>query len=106
MRGGQHDRVKQQMQEKGIAPEDWGGETIAVEVSALKGTNIDNLLDMILPVELLELKANPTCPASGTIIESQIEMGRGASATVIVERGTSRKVTHCSVERYIAESKQ
>ena len=86
------DRVKQQMQEKGIAPEDWGGETIAVEVSALKGTNIDNLLDMILlQAELLELKANPTCPASGTIIESQIEMGRGASATVIVERGTLKK---------------
>ena len=91
-KGANVDRVKQQMQEKGIAPEDWGGETIAVEVSALKGTNIDNLLDMILlQVELLELKANPTCPASGTIIESQIEMGRGASATVIVERGTLKK---------------
>jgi translation initiation factor IF-2 len=64
-KGANIDRVKQQMQEKGIAPEDWGGETIAVEVSALKGTNIDNLLDMILlQVELLELKANPTCPAS------------------------------------------
>ena len=91
-KGANIDRVKQQMQEKGIAPEDWGGETIAVEVSALKGTNIDNLLDMILlQVELLELKANPSCPASGTIIESQIEMGRGASATVIVERGTLKK---------------
>jgi translation initiation factor IF-2 len=91
-KGANIDRVKQQMQEKGIAPEDWGGETIAVEVSALKGTNIDNLLDMILlQVELLELQANPTCPASGTIIESQIEMGRGASATVIVERGTLKK---------------
>ena len=91
-KGANIDRVKQQMQEKGIAPEDWGGETIAVEVSALKGTNIDNLLDMILlQVELLELKANPTCLASGTIIESQIEMGRGASATVIVERGTLKK---------------
>ena len=91
-KGANVDRVKQQMQEKGIAPEDWGGETIAVEVSALKGTNIDNLLDMILlQVELLELKANPTCPASGTIIESQVEVGRGASATVIVERGTLKK---------------
>jgi translation initiation factor IF-2 len=91
-KGANIDRVKQQMQEKGIAPEDWGGETIAVEVSALKGTNIDNLLDMIqLQVELLELKANPSCPASGTIIESQVEMGRGASATVIVERGTLKK---------------
>lgn len=91
-KGANIDRVKQQMQEKGIAPEDWGGETIAVEVSALNGTNIDNLLDMILlQAELLELKANPTCPASGTIIESQIEMGRGASATVIVERGNLKK---------------
>jgi translation initiation factor IF-2 len=62
-KGANIDRVKQQMQEKGIAPEDWGGETIAVEVSALKGTNIDNLLDMIqLQVELLELKANPRLP--------------------------------------------
>jgi len=92
VKGANIDRVKQQMQEKGIAPEDWGGETIAVEVSALKGTNIDDLLDMILlQVEVLELKANPSCPASGTIIESQIEQGRGATATVIVERGTLQK---------------
>ncbi len=88
-KGANIDRVKQQMQEKGIAPEDWGGETIAVEVSALNGTNIDDLLDMILlQAEVLELKANPTCPASGTIIESQVEQGRGATASVIVERGT------------------
>jgi len=91
-KGANIDRVKQQMQEKGITPEDWGGETIAVEVSALKGTNIDNLLDMILlQVEVLELKANPTCPASGVIIESQFEQGRGATATVIVERGTLKQ---------------
>ena len=91
-KGANVDRVKQQMQEKGIAPEDWGGETIAVEVSALKGTNIDDLLDMILlQVEVLELKANPSCPASGTIIEAQIEQGRGATATVIIERGTLKK---------------
>ena len=91
-KGANIDRVKQQMQEKGIAPEDWGGETIAVEVSALKGTNIDNLLDMILlQAEVLELKANPTCPASGTIIESQIEIGRGPTASVIVERGTLKQ---------------
>ena len=91
-KGANVDRVKQQMQEKGIAPEDWGGETIAVEVSALKGTNIDDLLDMILlQVEVLELKANPSCPASGTIIESQIEQGRGATASVIVERGTLKQ---------------
>ncbi|WPJ94067.1 translation initiation factor IF-2 [Coraliomargarita algicola] len=91
-KGANVDRVKQQMQEKGIAPEDWGGETIAVEVSALKGTNIDDLLDMILlQAEVLELKANPSCPASGTIIESQVEQGRGATATVIVERGTLKR---------------
>jgi translation initiation factor IF-2 len=91
-KGANVDRVKQQMQEKGIAPEDWGGETISVEVSALKGTNISNLLDMILlQSEVLELKANPTCPASGIIIESQVEVGRGPTATVIVERGTLKK---------------
>ena len=91
-KGANVDRVKQQMQEKGIAPEDYGGETIAVEISALKGTNIDSLLDMILlQAEVLELKANPSCPASGTIIESQIEQGRGTTATVIVERGTLRQ---------------
>jgi len=91
-KGANVDRVKQQMQEKGIAPEDWGGETIAVEVSALNGTNIEDLLDMILlQAEVLELKANPSCPASGTIIESQIEQGLGATATVIVEKGTLKK---------------
>ncbi|TVP78283.1 MAG: translation initiation factor IF-2 [Puniceicoccaceae bacterium] len=91
-KGANVERVKQQMQEKGIAPEDWGGETIAVEVSALKGTNIEQLLDMILlQAEILELKANPQCPASGTIIESQFEQGRGATASVIVERGTLKQ---------------
>ncbi len=91
-KGANVDRVKQQMQEKGIAPEDWGGETIAVEVSAINGTNIDDLLDMILlQAEVLELKANPDCPASGIVVESQIEQGRGATASVIVERGTLKK---------------
>lgn len=91
-KGANLDRVKQQMQEKGIAPEEWGGETVTVEVSALNGTNIDELLDMILlQAEVLELKANPTCPASGTVVESQVELGRGATATVIVERGTLKK---------------
>ncbi len=91
-KGANIDRVKQQMQEKGIAPEDWGGETIAVEISALQGTNISELLDMILlQAEVLELNANPDCPSSGTIIEAQIEEGRGATASVIVERGTLKK---------------
>ncbi|MEO0508933.1 MAG: translation initiation factor IF-2 [Verrucomicrobiota bacterium] len=91
-KGANIDRVKQQMQEKGIAPEDWGGETIAVEVSALNGTNIEDLLDMIiLQAEVLELKANPKCPPSGTVVESQVEQGRGATATVMVERGTLKQ---------------
>ncbi|MDP4609760.1 MAG: translation initiation factor IF-2 [Opitutales bacterium] len=91
-KGANVDRVKQQMQEKGIAPEDWGGETIAVEVSAINGTNISDLLDMILlQAEVLELQANPDCPSSGIVIESQIEQGRGATATVMVERGTLKK---------------
>lgn len=91
-KGANVDRVKQQMQEKGIAPEDWGGETVTVEVSALNGTNIDELLDMILlQAEVLELKANPDCGASGIIIESQIEQGRGPTASVIVEKGTLKQ---------------
>lgn len=91
-KGANVDRVKQQMQEKGIAPEEWGGETVTVEVSALNGTNIEDLLDMILlQAEVLELKANPKCPASGTIVEAQVEQGRGATATVVVERGTLKQ---------------
>ena len=91
-KGANMDRVKQQMQEKGIAPEDWGGETVTVGVSALNGTNIDELLDMILlQAEVMELQANPSCAAAGIIVESQIEQGRGPTASVIVERGTLKK---------------
>ena len=91
-KGANVDRVKTQMLEKGIGPEDLGGETIAVEVSALKGSNIDDLLDMVLlQAEVLELKANPDCPASGRIVESQVEQGFGATATVIIERGTLKR---------------
>ena len=91
-KGANVDKVKQEMQEKGIAPEDWGGETVTVEVSALNGTNIDELLEMILlQAEILELKANPKANASGTVIEAQIEQGRGAVATVIVEKGTLKR---------------
>jgi translation initiation factor IF-2 len=88
-KGANIDRVKTQMQERNIAPEDWGGETIAVEVSALKGENIEGLLEMInLQSEVMELKASPKGPASGTIIESLMEVGRGPTATVIVQQGT------------------
>jgi len=88
-KGADIDRVKTQMQERGIPPEDWGGDTICVAISALKGENIDELMDMInLQAEVLELKANPKGGAKGVIIESQIEVGRGSTATVIVQKGT------------------
>jgi len=88
-KGANIDRVKQQMQERGIPPEDWGGETICVPISALKGENIDQLIDMILlQSEVEELKANPKANAEGIIIEAQMEQGRGPTATVIVDRGT------------------
>jgi translation initiation factor IF-2 len=83
------DRVKTQLQDKGLQPEDWGGETICVPVSATKGTGIDQLLEMILlQSEIMELKASPTAPARATVIEAQIEAGRGPTATVIVQMGT------------------
>lgn len=88
-KGANLDRVKQQMQERGIAPEDWGGQVICVPCSALKGDGVNELLDMILlQSEMHELKANPNKPAEGVIIEAQIEVGRGATATVIVQAGT------------------
>jgi translation initiation factor IF-2 len=91
VKGANLDRVKQQMQERNIAPEDWGGETITVPVSALKGAGLTDLLDMILlQADVLELKANPKTAASGVVIESQVDVGRGPLATVIVQRGTLR----------------
>ena len=85
------DRVKGQLQEKGLTPEDWGGETICVPVSATKGIGIDQLLEMILlQAEIMELKASPTAPARATVIEAQVEPGRGPTATVIVQMGTLR----------------
>ena len=87
--GADIDKVKTQMQERGIPSEDWGGETIAVPISALKGDGIDELIDMIqLQAEVLELKANPKKPAEGIVIEGQVEVGRGATSTVIVQGGT------------------
>ncbi|HEX3730448.1 MAG TPA: translation initiation factor IF-2 [Opitutaceae bacterium] len=91
VKGANLDQVKAQMQQRGIAPEDWGGETVTVPVSALKGTGINELLDMLLlQADVLELKANPKAEASGVIIESQVDVGRGPVATVIVQRGTLR----------------
>lgn len=89
VKGANIDQVKTQMQQRDIASEDWGGETITVPVSAIKGDGIDELLEMIqLQAEVLELKANPKAKASGVVIESQLDVGRGPLATVIVQRGT------------------
>ena len=83
------DRVRTQLQEKGLTPEDWGGETICIPVSATKGTGISDLLDaMLLEAEMLELKTSSTLDARCTVIEAQVEQGRGPTATVIVRMGT------------------
>ncbi len=89
--GANPDRVKQELTEQGLVPEEWGGDTICVEVSAKKGINIDKLLEMVLLVaEMRELKANPDRPAKGTVIESKLDKGRGPVATVLVQNGTLR----------------
>ena len=83
------DRVKGQLQEKGLAPEDWGGETICCLVSATKGTGVDHLLQMLLlEAEVLELKASPTALPRGSVVEAQIEPGRGPTAAILVRMGT------------------
>lgn len=83
------DKVKKQLQERDLTPEDWGGKTIVCEVSATRGTGIDHLLEMmLLQAEVMDLKASPTARARGTVIEAQVEPGRGPTATVIVQMGT------------------
>ena len=83
------DRVMQELTEHGLIPEAWGGETIFVPISALKGEGIDNLLEMILLVsEVEEYKANPNRTAIGTVIEAQLDKGRGSVATLLVQNGT------------------
>ncbi|MBE2203340.1 MAG: translation initiation factor IF-2 [Chthoniobacterales bacterium] len=85
------DRVKTQLQENGLVPEDWGGDIICLPVSAIKGTGVPELLDMmVLQAEILELKASNTADARCTVIEAQVEQGRGPTATVIVRMGTLR----------------
>ena len=87
--GANLDRLKKQLQERGLSPEDWGGETIVCPVSATKGTGIDQLLEMMsLQAEVMELKASPTARPRGTVIEAQVEAGRGPTATIIVQMGT------------------
>ena len=89
--GANIDRLKKQLQDKDLTPEDWGGKTVTVPVSATKGTNIDKLLEMMaLQAEVMDLKASPTAKPRGTVIEAQVEAGRGPTATVIVQMGTLR----------------
>jgi len=87
--GANLDKVKGQLQEKGLAPEDWGGDTGVCAVSALKGQGVDELLERILlESEMLELKASSQQDPRGSVIEAQIEQGRGPTATIIVRMGT------------------
>jgi translation initiation factor IF-2 len=83
------DKVKKQLQDRDLTPEDWGGKTIVCEVSATRGTGIDHLLEMmLLQAEVMDLKASPTARPRGTVIEAQVEPGRGPTASVIVQMGT------------------
>ncbi|HKB50183.1 MAG TPA: translation initiation factor IF-2 [Solirubrobacterales bacterium] len=87
--GAQPDRVRNELAADGLTPEDWGGETVYCDVSAKTHEGLGNLLDMILLVsELEELGANPDAPASGTVVESQLDPGRGPVVTILVQRGT------------------
>jgi len=86
------DRVLQQLSQHGLVPEEWGGDTVAVKISALKRQGLDELLDMILlQADLLELKADPTAPPFGVVIENEVDPGIGIVATVLVQQGTFEK---------------
>lgn len=89
--GANPDRIKQDMTEYGLVPEEWGGDTIFVEVSAKQRQNIDGLLEMVLlTADMKELKANPNRHAQGTVIEARLDRARGPIATVLVQNGTLR----------------
>lgn len=89
--GAQPDRIRSDLAAEGLNPEDWGGDTVYCDVSAKTHQGLDHLLDMIILVtELEELGANPDAPASGTVIESQLDPGRGPVVSVLVQRGTLR----------------
>ena len=108
-KGADADKVQTQMQERSIPPEDWGGDVVTVPISALKGDNIEDLLEMILlQSELMELKANPDANAEGVIVEARQEVGRGPTATIIVQKGTLKVgdaiqsgAVHCKVKAMI-----
>lgn len=87
--GANPDKVLQQLTEYGLVAEEWGGDTITVKVSALRGTGIDDLLEYILLVaEVQDLKANPSIPAEGVVIEANLDKGKGPVATLLVQKGT------------------
>lgn len=86
------DRVKKELSERGLTPEDWGGKTVVVGVSAMTGEGVDNLLELILlESELLELKANAQKKASGIVVEANLSAGKGAMTTLIVQSGTLKE---------------
>ncbi|HEY7351251.1 MAG TPA: translation initiation factor IF-2 [Terriglobales bacterium] len=89
--GAMPDRVKKQLADRGLLPEDWGGKTVFVDVSAKQKTNLNLLLEMIcLVADLQELKANPDRPATGVVLEAKLDRGRGPVATVLAQNGTLR----------------
>lgn len=89
--GANPDKIKQQLADRNILVEDWGGKYQCVQISAKTGLNIDELLEKILlEAEVLELKANPNRKAHGTVIESQLDKGRGVTATVLIQKGTMK----------------
>ena len=86
------ERVRQQLSDYGLAPEEWGGDTIMVDVGAKTGINVDQLLEMVILVaEMQELKADPNAAPEGTVIEANLDKGKGPVATVIVQNGTLRR---------------
>lgn len=86
------DRVRQQLSDYGLVPEEWGGDTVMVDVAAKTGDGIDQLLEMVqLVADMAELKASPSSPASGTVIEANLDKGKGPVATVIVQHGTLKR---------------
>ena len=96
--GADVERVKQQLTEYGLVPEEWGGDTIFVPVSAKTGEGIQNLLEMvILDTEILELKANPHRMARGVVIEAKVDKGRGSVATLLVQKGTLKVGDHVAM---------
>ena len=109
VKGADAEKVKTQMQERSIPPEEWGGDVVTVPISAINGDNVDELLEMILlQAELMELKANPTGNVEGVIVEARQEVGRGPTATVIVQKGTLKVgdaiqsgEVHCKVKAMI-----